>query len=156
MGSNLIKEGITKAPHRSLLKALGVTNAEMKRPFIGVINAYNDIVPGHQHLKEIAENAKAGIRNAGGVPFEFPVIAVCDGIAMNHPGMKYSLASRELIADSIETMVMAHPMDALVFVPNCDKIVPGMLMLRRGSTCPVSLSAEVRCRQDVFKMKRFL
>ncbi|QNB46638.1 dihydroxy-acid dehydratase [Thermanaerosceptrum fracticalcis] len=128
MGSSLIKEGATKAPHRSLLKALGITDGEMKRPFIGIVNSQNDFVPGHQHLREIGEAVKAGVRNAGGVPFEFSVIAVCDGIAMNHPGMKYSLASRELIADSIETMVMAHPVDALVFIPNCDKVVPGMLM----------------------------
>jgi len=128
MGSSLIKEGATKAPHRSLLKALGITDAEMKRPFVGVVSSYNDYVPGHQHLKEISENVKAGVRYGGGVPFEFSTIAVCDGIAMNHLGMKYSLASRELIADSIETMIMAHPMDALVFVTNCDKIIPGMLM----------------------------
>ena len=128
MGSSLIKEGATKAPHRSLLKALGITDAEMKRPFVGIVNSYNDYVPGHQHLREIGESVKAGVRYAGGVPFEFSTIAVCDGIAMNHLGMKYSLASRELIADSIETMIMAHPMDALVFIPNCDKVIPGMLM----------------------------
>lgn len=128
MGSKLIKEGATKAPHRSLLKALGITDAEMKRPFVGIVNSYNDCVPGHQHLREIGESVKAGVRYAGGVPFEFSTIAVCDGIAMNHLGMKYSLASRELIADSIETMMMAHPMDALVFIPNCDKVIPGMLM----------------------------
>ncbi len=128
MRSDTIKKGVTKAPHRSLLKALGITEAEMKRPFIGVVNPYNDIVPGHIHLKEITEAVKAGVRYGGGVPFEFPVIAVCDGIAMNHVGMKYSLASRELIADSIEVMVRAHSFDALVFVTNCDKIIPGMLM----------------------------
>ncbi len=128
MRSDTIKKGVTKAPHRSLLKALGITEAEMKRPFIGVVNPYNDIVPGHIHLKEITESVKAGVRYGGGVPFEFPVIAVCDGIAMNHVGMKYSLASRELIADSIEVMVRAHSFDALVFVTNCDKIIPGMLM----------------------------
>jgi len=100
----------------------------MKRPFIGVVNSKSDYVPGHQHLGEIGEAVKAGIRNAGGVPFEFQTIAVCDGIAMNHSGMKYSLASRELIADSIEVMITAHPMDGLVFIPNCDKVVPGMLM----------------------------
>jgi len=128
MNSSLIKEGATKAPHRSLLKALGITDAEMKRPFIGIVNSHNDFIPGHQHLKEIGECVKAGVRYAGGVPFEFSTIGICDGIAMNHLGMKYSLASRELIADSIETMIMAHPMDALVFVTNCDKIVPGMMM----------------------------
>jgi dihydroxy-acid dehydratase len=128
IGSNLIKEGPTKAPHRSLLKALGISDAEMKRPFIGIVNSYNEYVPGHMHLREIGECVKAGVRYGGGVPFEFSTIAVCDGIAMNHQGMKYSLASRELIADSIETMIMAHPMDALVLIANCDKIVPGMLM----------------------------
>ncbi|MCL1805137.1 MAG: dihydroxy-acid dehydratase [Clostridiales bacterium] len=128
MGSEVIKYGAAKAPHRSLLKALGISDAEMKRPFVGIVNSHNDYVPGHQHLREIGEAAKAGVRYAGGVPFEFQTIAVCDGIAMNHKGMKYSLASRELIADSIEVMIEAHPMDALVFIPNCDKIVPGMLM----------------------------
>ncbi len=128
MGSDTIKKGPAKAPHRSLLRALGITDQEMGRPFIGVVNSHNDYVPGHQHLRDIGDAVKAGIRNAGGVPFEFQTIAVCDGIAMNHRGMKYSLASRELIADSIEVMISAHPMDALVFIPNCDKVVPGMLM----------------------------
>lgn len=128
MRSLTIKTGIEKAPHRSLLSALGLTRAEMDRPFVGVVNSQNEIVPGHKHLDQVAEAVKSGIRMAGGVPFEFPVIAVCDGIAMNHPGMKYSLASRELIADSIEIMAMAHAFDALVFIPNCDKVVPGMLM----------------------------
>jgi len=128
MGSSMIKEGVTKAPHRSLLKALNITDSEMKRPFVGIVNSYNEFIPGHVHLRDICEAAKAGVRYGGGVPFEFSVIGVCDGIAMNHVGMKYSLASRELIADSIETMIMAHPVDALVFIPNCDKIIPGMLM----------------------------
>lgn len=128
MRSGVIKEGLTRAPHRSLLKALGITDEEMKRPFIGIVNSKNDFIPGHQHLNEIGECVKAGVRYGGGVPFEFSVIGVCDGITMNHDGMKYSLASRELIADSIETMIKAHPMDALVFVTNCDKIIPGMLM----------------------------
>lgn len=128
MRSDVIKKGPSKAPHRSLLSALGITEAEMKRPFIGVVNSKSDYIPGHQHLGEIGEAVKAGIRNAGGVPFEFQTIGVCDGIAMNHQGMKYSLASRELIADSIEVMIRAHPMDALVMIPNCDKVVPGMLM----------------------------
>jgi len=128
MGSEIIKQGPSRAPHRALLSALGITKAEMKRPFIGVVNSKNDYIPGHQHLGEIGEAVKAGIRNAGGVPFEFHTIGVCDGIAMNHSGMKYSLASRELIADSIEVMIQAQPMDALVMVTNCDKIVPGMLM----------------------------
>lgn len=128
MRSDIIKCGPAKTPHRALLGALGITEAEMKRPFIGVINSKSDYIPGHQHLGEIGEAVKAGIRNAGGVPFEFQTIGVCDGIAMNHQGMKYSLASRELIADSIEVMMTAHPMDALVLIPNCDKVVPGMLM----------------------------
>lgn len=128
MSSNVVKSGYEKAPHRSLLKALGLTDKEMKKPFIGVVNSHNEIVPGHMHLNKIVDFVKAGIRMEGGVPFEFPTIAVCDGIAMNHVGMKYSLASRELIADTIEVMTRAHAFDALVMVPNCDKSVPGMLM----------------------------
>ncbi|MCK4240477.1 MAG: dihydroxy-acid dehydratase [Candidatus Atribacteria bacterium] len=128
MRSDVIKKGLARAPHRSLLKALGITDEEMKRPFIGVAQAANEIIPGHLHLKELAQAVKDGIRMAGGVPFEFSTIGVCDGLAMNHEGMKYSLPSRELIADSIEVMVRAHAFDALVLVPNCDKIVPGMIM----------------------------
>ena len=128
MRSDLIKEGPSRAPHRSLLRALGIDDLEMKRPFVAVVNSKSDYIPGHMHLDKIAEQVKAGIRNAGGVPFEFNTIGVCDGIAMNHKGMKYSLCSRELIADSIEVMLTAHPLDAIVFIPNCDKIVPGMLM----------------------------
>lgn len=128
MRSDLIKEGPSRAPHRSLLRALGIDELEMKRPFVAVVNSKSDYVPGHMHLDKIAEQVKAGIRNAGGVPFEFNTIGVCDGIAMNHKGMKYSLCSRELIADSIEVMLTAHPLDAIVFIPNCDKIVPGMLL----------------------------
>src|SRR5665648_236366 len=128
MRSDVIKKGVARAPHRSLLKALGITDEEMNKPFIGVAQAANEIIPGHLHLKNIAQAAKDGIRMAGGVPFEFSTIGVCDGIAMNHEGMKYSLPSRELIADSIEVMAKAHAFDALVLVPNCDKIVPGMIM----------------------------
>lgn len=128
MRSQQMKKGVEKAPHRSLFKALGLTEEELSRPIIGVVNAQNEVVPGHLHLDQIAGAVKAGIRMAGGTPIEFPAIAVCDGIAMNHTGMKYSLASRELIADSIEIMATAHPFDALVFIPNCDKVVPGMLM----------------------------
>lgn len=128
MRSDFIKSGSARAPHRSLLNALGITESEMKRPFIAVVNSKSDYIPGHVHLDTIADAVKAGIRNAGGVPFEFNTIGVCDGLAMNHKGMKYSLASRELIADSIEVMLTAHPLDAVVFIPNCDKIVPGMLM----------------------------
>ncbi|MBQ1211491.1 MAG: dihydroxy-acid dehydratase [Clostridia bacterium] len=128
MRSDLLKEGISRAPHRSLLKALGVTDSEMKRPFVAVVCSKSDFIPGHTHLNTIAEAVEAGIRNAGGVPFRFDTIGVCDGLAMNHKGMKYSLSSRELIADSIEVMLTAHPLDAAVFIPNCDKIVPGMMM----------------------------
>lgn len=128
MRSDAMKKGLDKAPHRSLFKALGMTDQELERPIIGVANSFNEIVPGHMHLREITEAVKAGIRMNGGTPMEFPTIAVCDGIAMNHAGMKYSLASRELIADSVEVMSMAHPFDGLVLVTACDKIVPGMLM----------------------------
>lgn len=128
MRSNQMKAGITRIPHRSLFKALGLTDEEIRRPMIGIVNAQNDIIPGHLHLNDIVEAVKAGVRMAGGTPFQFPAIGVCDGIAMGHEGMKYSLISREHIADSVEIMAMAHPFDALVFVPNCDKIVPGMLM----------------------------
>lgn len=126
--SHQLTQGIERAPHRSLLKALGLTKAEMAQPFIGVVSAFSEIVPGHAHLRTVTDSVKAGIRLSGGTPFEFPVIGICDGLAMNHQGMRYSLASRELIADSIEAMVMAHPFDGIVLVPNCDKIVPAMLM----------------------------
>ncbi|MGQ9558133.1 MAG: dihydroxy-acid dehydratase [Desulfurispora sp.] len=128
MRSDAIKKGLDRAPHRSLLRALGYIDAELERPLIGLVNSFNEIVPGHMHLREITEAAKAGVRLAGGTPVEFPAIAVCDGIAMGHSGMRYSLASRELIADSVETMAQAHMFDGLVLVTACDKIVPGMLM----------------------------
>ncbi len=128
MRSDQMKAGITKIPHRSLFKAAGLTDEELARPIIGIVNAQNDIIPGHIHLGSIVEAVKAGVRMAGGTPLAFPAIGVCDGIAMGHDGMRYSLISREHIADSVEIMAMAHPFDALVFVPNCDKIVPGMLM----------------------------
>lgn len=128
MRSDAMKTGSTKIPHRSLFKALGLTDEEIRRPMIGVVCAKNDIIPGHSHLDKIAEAVQAGIRMAGGTPFVFPAIGVCDGIAMGHTGMRYSLISREHIADSVEIMAMAHPFDALVFIPNCDKIVPGMIM----------------------------
>ena len=126
--SDLMLKGVKKAPHRSLFKAMGYTDEELKRPIVGVANAANEIIPGHIHLDQITEAVKAGVRMAGGTPIEFSVIGVCDGIAMHHEGMKYSLMSREVIADSIEIMAMAHPFDGLVLVTNCDKIVPGMLM----------------------------
>lgn len=128
MRSDLMKKGLERTPHRSLFKAMGYIDEEIARPMIGVVNAANEIIPGHIHLGILAEDVKAGIRMAGGTPVEFPVIGVCDGLAMGHTGMKYSLASRELIADSVETMATAHPFDGLVLIPNCDKIVPGMLM----------------------------
>ena len=123
-----MKEGYMRSPQRSLLYALGLTPEEINRPLVGIVNSFNEVVPGHMHLRQVAEAVKAGVRLAGGTPLEFPAIAVCDGIALGHVGMKYSLASRELIADSAETMALAHAFDALVFIPNCDKIVPGMLM----------------------------
>ncbi|HEX75594.1 MAG TPA: dihydroxy-acid dehydratase [Dehalococcoidia bacterium] len=128
MRSDNVKKGIERAPHRALLRALGVCQEDFAKPFIGIINSFNEVVPGHIHLQTIARTVKEGVRSRGGVPFEVNTIAVCDGIAMNHPGMKYSLPSRELIADSVEILVEAHAFDALVFIPNCDKVVPGMLM----------------------------
>jgi len=128
MKSDSAKKGIERAPHRALFKAMGYTDAEIRRPMIGIANAVNTIIPGHVHLDKIVEAVKAGIYMAGGTPIEFGTIGVCDGIAMNHVGMKYSLGSRELIADSVEVMATAHAFDAMVMVPNCDKIVPGMLM----------------------------
>ncbi len=128
MRSKKMTQGLEKAPHRSLMYALGLTREEMRRPLVGVVNSKNEIVPGHIHLQTIADAVKAGVRMAGGTPLEFPVIGVCDGLAMNHEGMRFSLPSREIIADSIEIMATAHPFDALVLIPNCDKVVPGMLM----------------------------
>lgn len=128
MKSDSVKSGVERAPHRSLFKASGFTDEELSRPLIGVVNSQNDVVPGHVHLDTIAAAVKTGILMAGGTPIEFPAIGVCDGIAMNHIGMHYSLATRELIADSIEAMTLAHGFDALVLIPNCDKVVPGMLM----------------------------
>ena len=134
--SDRVKSGPEKAPHRSLWKALGLTDEELKLPLIGVVSAKSECVPGHNHLNNIAQAVKDGIRLAGGVPVEFPAIGVCDGIAMGHVGMKYSLASRELIADSCESMAIAHGFDGMVFIPNCDKIVPGMLMAARRLNLP--------------------
>ena len=128
MRSDVVKCGVTKSPHRSLLKATGLTDEEISKPFIGIVTSQNDIIPGHINLDKIVDAAKRGVLASGGTPFVFPTIGVCDGIAMGHEGMRYSLATRELIADSIECMVKAHAFDALVLVPNCDKIVPGMLM----------------------------
>ena len=128
MNSDNIKKGIERAPNRSLLYALGLTDEEMNRPIVGIVSSHNEIVPGHMNLDKIEEAVKAGVRAAGGTPIMFPAIAVCDGIAMGHVGMKYSLVTRDLIADSTEAMVMAHQFDGLVMIPNCDKNVPGLLM----------------------------
>ncbi|KPK82188.1 MAG: dihydroxy-acid dehydratase, partial [Phycisphaerae bacterium SM23_33] len=128
MRSDLVKRGPERGPHRSLLKATGLTDADIRRPFIAVCSSHTDVVPGHVHLDAVAEFIKARIRAAGGTPFVFNTIAICDGIAMGHVGMKYSLASRELIADCVESMCQAHQFDAMICIPNCDKIVPGMFM----------------------------
>jgi dihydroxy-acid dehydratase len=126
--SDTVKKGFARAPHRSLFYALGLTDRELNQPFIGVVNSFSEVIPGHVNLRQIADAVKGGIRSAGGTPFEVNTIGVCDGIAMGHVGMKYSLPSRELIADSVETVAQAHAFDALVFLPNCDKVIPGMLM----------------------------
>ena len=128
MRSDSVTKGVQQAPHRSLFNALGYTKEELERPLIGVVSSQNEIVPGHINLDKIVEAVKKGVIMAGGTPIEFPAIAVCDGIAMGHTGMKYSLVTRELIADSTEAMALAHQFDALVMVPNCDKNVPGLLM----------------------------
>ena len=128
MRSNTVKLGSTRAAHRSLFYAMGYTADDLKKPMIGVVNAFNEIIPGHFHLRDIVDAVKLGVAAAGGTPVEFPAIGICDGIAMGHDGMKYPLPSRELVADSLEAMAMGHAFDGLVLVPNCDKIVPGMLM----------------------------
>jgi dihydroxy-acid dehydratase len=132
-------KGIERAPHRSLFKALGLTDKEIEHPMIGIANSANEVIPGHLHLHQISEAVKAGIRMAGGTPLEFFTIGICDGIIMGHEGMKYSLSSRELIADSIESMAMAYPFDGLVLIPNCDKIIPGMLMAAARLNIPTIL-----------------
>jgi dihydroxy-acid dehydratase len=139
MRSNLMKQGLEKYPHRSLLKAMGLTDREIDQPIIGVANSFNEFIPGHIHLNQITQAAKTGVRLAGGTPLEFGVIGICDGLAMHHQGMKYSLPSRELIADSIECMAMSHPVDGLVLVANCDKIIPGMLMAALRLNIPAIL-----------------
>jgi len=128
MRSDQMKKGITRAPHRSLFKAMGYTDEELNRPIIGIASSANEVIPGHVHLDKVVDAVKAGIRMAGGTPMTFSTIGICDGIAMGHQGMKYSLGSRELIADSVEVMAMAYPFDGIVLVPNCDKIIPGMMM----------------------------
>ena len=158
MNSHKITRGISAAPQRALLGALGHTREERERPLVGVVNSFNEVVPGHMHLRQIAGAVRDGVLAAGGTPMEFNTIAVCDGLAMGHEGMHYSLASRELIADSIECMVKAHRFDALVFIPNCDKIVPGMLMAAARCDLPAifvsggpMLSAEGRDLNTVFE-----
>ncbi|MEI7837377.1 MAG: dihydroxy-acid dehydratase, partial [Planctomycetota bacterium] len=128
MRSDNVKAGLERGPHRSLLKATGLTDADIRRPFIAVVNSYTDVIPGHVHLDAVGEYVKARVREAGGTPILFNTIGICDGIAMGHYGMKYSLASRELIADCVEAMAEAHQFDAMICIPNCDKIIPGMLM----------------------------
>ena len=128
LNSDRMKGGLSKAPHRSLLKADGLTDEEIARPLVAVVNSANEVIPGHLMLDKIADAVKAGVRMAGGTPLEISTIGVCDGIAMNHAGMRYSLASREIIADSVEIAVAAHAFDAIVLIPNCDKVIPGMLM----------------------------
>ena len=132
MRSDPLTKGINAAPQRSLLKALGLCDAEIGKPLIGVVSSQNDIVPGHMNLDKIVNAVKQGVALGGGVPIVFPAIAVCDGLAMGHVGMKYSLVTRDLIADSTEAMVMAHQFDGLVMIPNCDKNVPGLLMAAAG------------------------
>ena len=128
MRSDILRNDPERAPHRSLMRALGLNDRELSQPLVGIVNSYSEIIPGHVHLRQVAEAVKAGVRMAGGTPVEFNTIGICDGIAMGHQGMYFSLPSRELIADSIELVAQGHPFDALVFVPNCDKIIPGMLM----------------------------
>ncbi|MCK4885694.1 dihydroxy-acid dehydratase, partial [Candidatus Bathyarchaeota archaeon] len=128
MRSDAIKIGVERAPHRALLKALGIADNDLDKPFIAIANSYTNVVPGHAHLNQVAKAVKAGVISAGGVPFEFNTIGICDGLAMGHSGMRYSLPSRELIADSVEVMVQAHRFDGMVLISTCDKITPGMLM----------------------------
>ncbi|MBN1596058.1 dihydroxy-acid dehydratase, partial [candidate division FCPU426 bacterium] len=139
MRSDIMKKGAAKSPHRSLFKAIGYTNEELSQPIIGIANSFNEIIPGHVHLRSLAEAVKAGIRMAGGTPMEFNTIGICDGIAMNHEGMKYSLVSREIIADSVEAVAMGTPFDGLVLLPNCDKIIPGMMMAAARLNIPAVL-----------------
>lgn len=154
MRSNEIKHGVTKAPHRALLKAVGLTEEEINRPLIGIVNSFNEIVPGHIELRQIADAVKRGVLIEGGTPMEFPSIAVCDGIAMNHEGMKYSLVSREIIADSIEIMVRAHGLDGMVLIPSCDKVVPGMLMAAARVNIPTIIVSGGPMLAGKFKGKK--
>ena len=148
MIKDTIAEDFSRAPHRSLYHALGFTREELSRPIIGIVSSHNEIVPGHMNLDKIVEAVKLGVAMAGGTPVVFPAIAVCDGIAMGHTGMKYSLITRDLIADSTEAMVRAHGFDGLVMVPNCDKNVPGLLMAAARLNIPTILSRAGRCLPD--------
>ena len=157
MRSDTVTKGKQQAPHRSLFNALGMTQEEMDRPLVGIVSSYNEIVPGHMNLDKIVNAVKQGVAMAGGTPVVFPAIAVCDGIAMGHIGMKYSLVTRDLIADSTEAMAMAHQFDALVMVPNCDKNVPGLLMAAARINIPTifvsggpMLAGHVKGRREVF------
>jgi len=154
MRSDELKKGSQRAPHRSLLKALGLIDEEIKRPIIGIAGSYNEIVPGHTHLNQIIDAVKTGVRLAGGVPLEFSTIAVCDGLAMNHNGMSFSLPSREIVADSAEISSMAMPFDAMVFIPNCDKVVPGMLMAAARLNIPSIFISGGPMLAGVFKGKK--
>ncbi len=154
MKSDVVKKGIERAPHRSLLKASGFTDEELKRPLVGIANSFNEIIPGHVHLRQVVEAVKAGVRMAGGTPMEFGIIGVCDGVAMNHDGMRYSLVSREIIADSVEIMARAHAFDALVLVPNCDKIVPGMLMAALRLDIPTIIVSGGPMLTGIYKGKK--
>ena len=154
MRSDELKKGSQRAPHRSLLKALGLIDEEIKRPIIGIAGSYNEIVPGHIHLDKIIDAVKTGVRLAGGVPLEFSTIAVCDGLAMNHNGMSFSLPSREIIADSAEISAMAMPFDALVFIPSCDKVVPGMLMAAARLNIPSIFISGGPMLAGIFKGKK--
>ncbi|MDO5088670.1 MAG: dihydroxy-acid dehydratase [Leptotrichiaceae bacterium] len=152
--SNNLTKGAARAPHRSLLKGLGFVNEEMDKPIIGIANSFNEIIPGHVHLKTLVQAVKDGIRNAGGVPMEFNTIGICDGLAMNHIGMKYSLVTRNIIADSIEATAMATPFDAIVFIPNCDKVVPGMLIAAARLNIPSIFISGGAMLAGVYKGKK--
>ncbi|MGC8568699.1 MAG: dihydroxy-acid dehydratase [Nitrososphaeria archaeon] len=154
MPSSIIKEGVERAPHRSLLRAVGVKSEDFKKPFIGIANSYSEIVPGHVHLRELVEHIKKGVRDAGGVPFEFNTIALDDGIAMGHPGMKYSLPSREVIADSVEIMAVGHQFDGLVTLSSCDKITPGMLMAVARLNLPTVMVTGGPMKAGLYKGKK--
>ena len=154
--SDNLKTGVARAPHRSLLKALGFVDEEMGRPVIGIANSFNEIIPGHVGLKNIVQAVKDGIRNAGGVPIEFNTIGICDGLAMNHIGMKYSLVTRNIIADSIEATAMATPFDAMVFIPNCDKVVPGMLIAALALTFHLYSYLVAQCLLVYTKVKKLV